>query len=285
MTIPSSYSTEGITHYTIPSFKFESGDVQTIHVAYRSINPSSSRKALVPTCYGSLINLEQAFTTGALSSYHVVVVAMLGNGESSSPSNTPDFPALLDYRDCIRAQHALLTQHLGFSTLDVVVGHSMGGQQAYYWACMFPSFVKAAVVICSSAKTSAHNQAFLAGPEAALVNSIDYDDGRWKTAAERKLPLRGLRAFARAWCAWAFSPAWFRAGHWKQSADSMDEWLKKEGETSFEESDPDDLLVLMSMWRRGDIGVFDEAGSYERMLEKLQIPILLLPSRTDAYFP
>jgi len=62
----------------------------------------------------------------------------------------------------------------------------MGGQQAYYWAVMHgsdnkpnsPPFLKRAIVICGSAKTSGHNYAFLEGPTSALVASHDYVQGR-----------------------------------------------------------------------------------------------------------
>jgi homoserine acetyltransferase len=71
------------------------------------------------------------FSSRALEDYHVIIIAMLGNGESSSPSNDPSFPAdySLRYQDCVNAQYILLTLHFGIKNLDVVVGFSMGGQQ------------------------------------------------------------------------------------------------------------------------------------------------------------
>ena len=149
------YNPTGIEYYEIPSFTFTNGTTIPIKVAYRSFNPTATKTACIPTCYGGRINTTLTFAdnNGAFSSHHVIVVAMLGNGESSSPSNTPNFPQTLDYRDCINAQYQLLTQHFDLSELDVVCGFSMGGQQAYYWACMYTYFVKNAIVICGSAKT------------------------------------------------------------------------------------------------------------------------------------
>ena len=43
---------------------------------------------------------------------------------------------------------------------------------------------------------------FLEGPKAALVASKDFDDGHYKVPAER-----GIRAFARAYSAWAYGQA------------------------------------------------------------------------------
>jgi homoserine acetyltransferase len=110
--------------------------------------------------FAGRINDTLNFTPGALKDYHVIVVGMLGGGESSSPSNDVSFPNgdSLRYEDCIKSQYILVTEHLGLKSLDLVAGHSMGGQQAYYWAVMHGSgpdpFVKNVVPICSSAKTS-----------------------------------------------------------------------------------------------------------------------------------
>ncbi|MCJ1450105.1 hypothetical protein MMC28_000434 [Mycoblastus sanguinarius] len=284
--MPSSTSPKSteIEHYEIPSFTFTTGETLPIKVAYRSFNPTASKAACIPTCYGGEIDDTLNFTNGALSSHHVIVVAMLGNGESSSPSNTPGFPKKLDYRDCIHAQYDLLTKHLGIKELDVVLGFSMGGQQAYYWACMYPYFVKNAIVTCGSAKTSGHNYTFLEGPKTALINSVDYADGEYKARGIK--PFRGLRAFGRAYCAWLTSGAWYRERHWQKTLgfSSIEDYIKNRSEKSFEESDAEDVLILARMWQAGDIGTTREDGDYTKALESIQARVLVMPSRTDQYF-
>jgi pimeloyl-ACP methyl ester carboxylesterase len=212
-----------IKHHHIPNFSFTSGDQYDIDLAYAIQEPSSSKDdsdpvktVLIPTCFGGRINTTCTFPN-ALSKYRVLVVAMLGNGESSSPSTSSaprqqdqkgTFPTKLDYRDQIRAQHALCTA-LGVEQLAAVIGFSMGGQQAYYWASMYPQFISehgGVVVICGSAKTSEHNYAFLEGPISALTVSKDYDDGRFREAGVK--PVRGLKAFSRAYQGWIFSAEW-----------------------------------------------------------------------------
>ena len=160
------YDDTGIEYFSIPSFTFVSGVKKPVKIAYRSFNPSGKKTALIPTCYGGRINDTLNFTSGALKDYHVIVVAMLGNGESSAPSNYSEFPAdySLRYQDCINSQYKLVTEHFGLKSLDAVIGFSMGGQQAYYWAVMHGSgeepFVKNVVPICGSAKTSGHSEYF-----------------------------------------------------------------------------------------------------------------------------
>ncbi|KIW11032.1 hypothetical protein PV08_10331 [Exophiala spinifera] len=323
-------SSEGVEYYDIPDFSFSNGTtLHDVRVAYRSFNASSrAGVVLIPTCYGGHVNTTLTFTSAphdALAAYHVVVVAMLGNGESSSPSTKPFFPlpGELRYQDVVRAQHALLTAHLKVTSLEAVVGFSMGGQQAYHWAVMYPGFVKRVVPICSSARTSLHNYAFLEGPVAALTNAIDYV--AWKAmrtklangedvgANLRELtPKHGLRAFARAYAAWLTSTRWFRDREFRNAgvfaADSVEDWLAKR-EESMLSWDADDLLVLARMWQMGDVGlVVPESDSdstttttttklsqlggavpdddlYVKALESIKAKVLLMPCRTDQYFP
>jgi homoserine O-acetyltransferase len=262
-----------------------------VRIAYRSFNPSSPKTVLIPTCFGGRINPTLNFTSGCLASYHVIVVAMLGNGESSSPSNDPSFPSdySLRYQDNINAQYALVTQHLGFKSLDAVIGFSMGGQQAYYWAVMHASavepFVKNVVVICGSAKTSGHNYAFLEGPISALSASVDYEGGKYK--AKGVHPSQGLRAFGRAYAAWLTSSEWFRQELWREwiCVDSLKEWLyPAEGKGLFESWDAEDLLTLARQWQAGDVGVVGGGGDYRKALEGVKARVLIMPSKTDQYF-
>ena len=281
-----SYDPTGVEYCEIPSFTFTNGATLPIKVAYRSYNPTARKTVCIPTCYGGRINTTLTFTdnNGAFSSHHIIVVAMLGNGESSSPSNTPNFPQTLDYRDCINAQYQLLTRHFGLSELDVVCGFSMGGQQAYYWACMYPHFVKNSIVICGSAKTSGHNYAFLEGPKTALLNSIDYMDGAYKTKGIK--PKRGLRAFGRAYCAWLTSGAWYREREWEKTLGykSIEDYIVGMAETAFSEWDAEDVLILARMWQAGDVGTTREDGDYKKALEGIEARVLVMPSSTDQYF-
>ncbi|RFU34203.1 hypothetical protein B7463_g2117, partial [Scytalidium lignicola] len=285
-------NTTGIEYYTIPSFTLTNGTTLPIKVAYRSFNPSGTKTALLPTCYGGRINGTLNFTSGALKDHHVVVVAMLGNGESSAPSNNPafPFPPSLRYQDVINAHYALLTQHLGVKQLDSVIGFSMGAQQAYYWAVMHGSnpdpsknFVKSAVVICGSAKTSGHNYAMLEGPTSALEASVDYDGGSY--VAKGIKPLKGLQAFGRAYAAWLTSAEWFRQELWRVSgAKSVEEWLPDKNAGGYYTWDAKDMLVLARMWQAGDVGTVGGGGDWKAALEGVTARVMLMPSRTDQYF-
>ncbi len=68
---------------------------------------------------------------------------------------------LVTTADNVRAQQRFLREVFGIERVACVYGFSMGAQQAYHWAALFPDQVERAIVVCGSARTSVHNQVFL----------------------------------------------------------------------------------------------------------------------------
>ena len=107
------------------------------------------------------------------SKYFIIVISALGNGMSSSPSNTAapyngvHFPAITLY-DNVVLQYKLVTEYFGISKIKLVTGWSMGAQQTYQWGALYPDIVERIAPFCGSAKTSPHNFVFLE----ALFNRI-----------------------------------------------------------------------------------------------------------------
>ncbi|KAK1979361.1 Alpha/Beta hydrolase protein [Colletotrichum cereale] len=277
-----------VQYFELPNFTFADGTTLSLaRLAYLDINSTASKVALVPTCFKGTLHSTLTFASGALRHHRILVVALFGNGESSSPSNTPSFPASLGYRDCVRAQRALLA-HLGLTVVDVVLGFSMGGQTAYHWAVMYPAAVRRAVVICSSARTSGHNRQFLEGPAAALENSVDYAGAGGDPRARAP---RGLRAFGKAYSAWLTSAEWFdRCLYRDLGYDSLRAWDAETTGPRYDGWFPSDLLAMLRMWQDGDVvgAVADGGGGgsdgLEEALGRIEARVLLMPCRTDQYF-
>jgi homoserine acetyltransferase len=276
------YDPSGISYYSIPSLTFHDGSKLSVRVAYRSFNANSSKVVCVPTSEHGHINTTLNFASGALKDYHVVVVAMLGNGESSSSSNTADFPQP-QYQDCINAYNELFTKHLGVHELEAVVGFGMGGQQAYYWMCIRPGFVKNAVVVCSSARTSAYNHMLLDATEAALLCSVGYEMG--KSKQQDTVSQKGMHAYGKVTCAPSLSAAWFRDEVFrtvlglKNIGQFMEQW-----ERLYDDWSATDLLALVRMWQCGNVGTLRADGDYAKALEDIETRVLVIASTTDIYF-
>uniref|UniRef100_A0A8H7KA38 AB hydrolase-1 domain-containing protein n=1 Tax=Bionectria ochroleuca TaxID=29856 RepID=A0A8H7KA38_BIOOC len=277
-----------IYYYEIAGFRFQDGStLSTTRLAYLDINPSSEKTALIITSFRGRLQSTLTFENGALHKYRIIVVALFGNGESSSPSNSTEFPTSIDYRDCVRAQRLLL-EALGIQALDIVMGFSMGGQCAYYWTAMHSDFVRNAIIICASARTSSHNYQFLEGPKAALENSIDYPAYKRHVSGPSTKPIRGLRAFGKAYSAWLTSAEWFdRELYLALGYRSFHDWDHHVAGLNYDSWDPDDLLAKLRMWQGGDITEVEQTTdkqSLEETLSRIKARILLMPCSTDQYF-
>jgi homoserine O-acetyltransferase len=243
--------------FDIDNFEFQDGSpAAPVKLAYLDINPTGKKTALVITCFRGRLQSTLNFSDGALEHHRVIVAALFGNGESSSPSNmtAQRVPETFDYRDCVRAQYQLLVSHLNIKELDVVLGFSMGGQCTYYWTLMYPEMVLNAIVICSSARTSKHNFQFLEGPKAALENSRDYQPKRTSSdstsATKSAVPTHGLRAFGKAYSAWLTSAEWFEQEKYRTLGyATLGDWDSVVAGTSYYSWHPDDLLTKIRMWQ------------------------------------
>ena len=157
---------------------------------YGTLNAARDNAVLIPTFYaGHHTDVEVMMAAGRAidpTKYFVVVPNMLGNGLSSSPSNTPPpldraaFPHVTVY-DNVVAQHRLVTEHLGLSRLRLVAGFSMGAQQAFQWGALYPDMIDAIAPICGTARTSPHNFVFLEGVKAALLADATFESGWYRT--------------------------------------------------------------------------------------------------------
>jgi homoserine O-acetyltransferase len=259
-------------------------------LAYWTIGDSSKPVVLLPTCYGGSLSDTSPFLYSgdtaifSDSEYFIIVTALLGGGESSSPSNTPapfdgpNFPRMT-YEDNIRLQHALC-EHLGVSRLFAYIGFSMGGQQAYHMSVLYPDFAEHMVCIAGSARTSWHNWSFLEGPRYALTTGVDFHDGHYTEPA-----LKSVRAFFRVYSTWALSPEWFRHRCWEQAGfPSLEAYLEENWSGG---GDANDLLALLWTWQKGDITLYhpEDGNDLSKTLRRIKTKCLIMPTRTDQYFP
>ena len=156
-------------------FRLESGQViRECRLGYRTfgtLNRERSNAILFPTWFGGtskdLVDLGFIGSSklADTSRYFVVAVDALGNGVSSSPSNSKKQPGRtfpeFTVRDMVKAQHQLLTTYLGLGRLHAVIGISMGGMQAFQWTLSYPGFAQKAVSIVGGTPRAAPSDLFL----------------------------------------------------------------------------------------------------------------------------
>ncbi|MBC7499334.1 MAG: alpha/beta fold hydrolase [Herminiimonas sp.] len=218
--------------------------------------------------------------------YFVIIPNLFGNGLSSSPSNAdepftgrhwPNMTVL----DNIRIQHRLLTDGLGIESLQLALGWSMGGLQAYHWAAHFPNMVKRLLVTCGAARCSAHNKVFLEGIRGTLTADAAFQNGTFVARPER-----GLRAMARVYASMAMSQTFYREEMWRQAGcSSLEDYLLSSWEANFLKRDANNLLAHMWTWQHADISAnatFN--GDFQAALKAIKAKALIMPSMTDMYF-
>ncbi|KAF4634415.1 hypothetical protein G7Y89_g3691 [Cudoniella acicularis] len=232
--------------------------------------------------------------------YFIIVTALFGNGQSTSPSNSDikPFPRITFY-DNVKAQHKLVTEHLGIKHAKAVLGWSMGAGQTYQWATMYPDFMDICVPFCGSAKTSLHNQVFLEGVKSALLaarknlsagscqDGILSQDEKYRTwtAEEKEV---GLKAFGRGYAGWGFSQAFYRKKLYESvlGFKSLEDFMMNFWEAWALSKDPENLLVMLYTWQAGDCSQQEPYnGDFSAAMQAIKAKTLVLPCKTDLYFP
>ncbi|GER13873.1 alpha/beta fold hydrolase [Variovorax boronicumulans] len=281
---------------------FELGDValqrgatlrgaKLAYKTYGTLNAQKSNAIVYPTWYsGQHTDNEWLIGPGMAldpAKYFIIVPNMLGNGLSSSPSNTPEpynlarFPNVTLY-DNVTLQHRLVTEQFGIEQLALVVGWSMGAQQTNQWGCLYPGMVKRIAPFCGSAKTAPHNIVFLEGVKAALTADAAWNGG-WYTAP----PTRGLRAVGRVYAGWGLSQPFYMQQLWRELGfSSLEDFLVGYWEGFFLQKDANNLLAMLWSWQHGDISdnpVFK--GDFKKALGAIRARAIVMPAERDLYFP
>ena len=257
---------------------------------YGSLNKEKSNAVVYPTRFGGRHSDNEWLIGEGMAldpeKYFIVVPNMLGNGVSSSPSNTPPpygrarFPHVT-VGDNVAAQHRLLTERFGIERVALVVGYSMGAQQTFQWGASHPEMVERMLPFCGAARTSTHNLVFLEGVKATLTADAAFGGGWYDEP-----PITGLRAFGRVYAGWALSQAFYREGvYLGQGYSSLEDYLISFWEGNYVGKDANDLLTMLWTWQNADIGAtpgFD--GDLEAALGTIEAKTIVMPGETDLYF-
>ena len=183
--------------------------------------------------------------------------------------------------DNVRVQQRLLAEVFGVERVKLVYGFSMGAQQAFHWAALFPDRVERIAPICGSAKTSPHNFVFLEGVKAALTADPAWQDGWFATQ-----PARGFQAMGRVYAGWGLSQAFYREEVWRKIGfSSLEDFLVGSWEANFRRRDANDLLAMLWMWQHADISANElYNGDLGKALGAITADAMVMPCETDLYF-
>jgi homoserine acetyltransferase len=172
-------------------FKLESGAViRECRIGYHTLgklNEDKSNVVLWPTWFtgSSKQLLPLTGPDGYIdpSRFFVILVDALGNGVSSSPSNSSVQPRMgfpvFTIRDMVNSQHRLLTENLGINHIRAVMGISMGGMQTFQWIVSYPEFMDKAVTIVGSPRLTAYDLLLWRCEQSAIEEDKDWNGGNY----------------------------------------------------------------------------------------------------------
>jgi homoserine O-acetyltransferase/O-succinyltransferase len=180
-------------------FKLQSGAVlHDLRLGYRTLgklNAGRSNAILWPTWLGArsedLLPFIGPGSVVDTNKYFVILVDSLGNGISSSPSNSRVQPLIkfpkFTIRDMVESEHQLTTKIFQLSHLHAVMGLSMGGMQAFEWAIVFPEFMDLAIPMNGSSQSTASDKLLWTSE----IDAIELDPA-WNNGNPKGPLMRGI---------------------------------------------------------------------------------------------
>lgn len=284
-----------------PHRVFELGDLELesgarlpgarlLYKTHGQLNEARDNAVLLPHMYsGSSSSVESLVAAGRAldpERWFVICPGQLGNGFSTSPSNTPPplgggaFPSVT-IGDDVTAQHRLLTEALGIERLALAVGFSMGAQQAYEWAVRFPPMVQRLAAVAGTARTTAHNALVVELAEDAIRSDPAWNLGHYHDAQAVRA---GLRLHAHVWSATGLSHELYRTEGWRDAGfTSVEDLVDRLFEADFAPMDPNNLLCMCWKWRHADVARLT-GGDLAAALGRITAKTFVIPFSHDLLF-
>jgi homoserine O-acetyltransferase/O-succinyltransferase len=200
-----------MTQYFQPSqdFELESGEkLSELKIAYNILgNPLAEKtiwvchalsgNSVVTEWWPGLFGTDQVFQ---LSDFKIICANVIGScyGSTSASelTDSSQFP-LITVKDQVSA-HVLLREHLGIEQVEVLIGASLGGQQAIEWAIKEVAFAKNLILIACNAIHSSFGKAFNEAQRLCLEADPTFrekEGGREGLKAARAVAMLSYRSY------------------------------------------------------------------------------------------
>ena len=176
--------TEGRQQFAdLGDFRLRDGSlIRDFRLGYRTLgklNAEMSNAILWPSWLGGKSqDLLQFIGPGNVvdsTRYFVILVDAIGDGVSSSPSNSGKQPLLkfpeFTIRDMVESEHRLVRDVLHLPHLHAVVGISMGGMQTFEWGVGYPDFMDLLIPIVGSPQSTSFDKLLWT----AQIDAIELD--------------------------------------------------------------------------------------------------------------
>ena len=269
---------------SLGNFELENGQViRSLRIGYRTLgtlNPQKSNAVVFPTWFtGTTKQLVELVGPGKLvdsSQYYVVLVDALGDGVTSSPSNSKLQPRMqfpqFNIRDMVKSQHALLTRVLGISHVHAVIGISMGGMQTFQWMVSYPGFMDEAVPIVGSPQMTSYDLLLWTSELHAIEFAVDWSHGNYTSP-----PVEAMDTVADIHTLNLTTPA-YRVSH--TAPAQFPGFLTDTQESTLKSFDANDWVRQLQAMMADDVSK-PFGGSMTKAAAVVRARVLVVPSLQD----
>jgi homoserine O-acetyltransferase/O-succinyltransferase len=277
--------------YRIGDLTLESGEVikdfSISYVSHGQLNAKKSNAILIVTAISGnhhrldfMIGPGKALDT---NKYFIVATDAIGNGLTTSPSNSAaqphlKFPKFL-IRDMVTSQYKLVTDHLGITHVVAVIGPSMGGMQTLQWGVSHPDFMDSLIPIVPLARTPAWTVMVLEASRKAIML-----DPAWKNGDYASAPEGGIRLWRDILNLAARTPELYR----DQFPNQLDvlPWAEAAETSLLKAFDANDWIYQTWAYERHDLGTTPGmGGDMIKALRAIKAKTLILTGTKDLLNP
>ncbi len=291
-----------LKHYTSKeAFRLENGSVLNgIEIAYHTYGKlNNTRSNVLWVCHALTANSDveswwpglvgEGFTLDP-KDYFIVCANILGShyGTTGPLHENPLtgqphyqlFPEL-SIRDMVKA-HQLLASHLGIEEIEVLVGGSLGGQQALEWAIDEPGRINNLILLATNAKHSPWGIAFNESQRLAIYADRTYyaggkHGGEKGLSAARSIALLSYRNYA------TYGQTQSEENDEQSRAFKAASYQRYQGKKLVDRFNSYSYVRLSQAMDSHNVG--RDRGGVLKALEKVKANTLVIGIKTDVLFP
>jgi homoserine O-acetyltransferase len=260
------------------------------YVTHGTLNANKSNVILMVTAIGGnhhridyLIGPGRALDP---SKYFIIATDAIGNGLTTSPSNSNVQPRMqfpkFDIRDMVNSQQRLVAQKFGVKKLVTVIGASMGGMQALQWAVSYPTMMDSIVPIIPLGRTTAWTTSVLEMLRQSIIADPKFNNGNYPASEP---PEQGMRLWA-GWLSGLMVPTpGYQESLFPNNLDAIAS-LKAGQDAGWRRMDAVDWIYQSWAYDQHNVATSPGFnGDYARALKSIKAKTLILAGSGDLLNP
>lgn len=288
------------TYTTEETFFFESGEtIEKLTIGYHTYGTFDPLKNnVVWVCHALTANSDVFdWWNGVFGEndffnpeeHFIVCANIIGScyGTSGPLSKIDEQTPLLDNfpfvttRDMAKA-HELLRNHLGIEKISVLIGASLGGQQALEWSIEKPNCIEKLILIATNARHSAYGIAFNETQRLAIFADQTFgngnvDGGRYGLISARSIAMLSYRSYN------GYAKTQTNPGNHKTDEFLAASYQRYQGEKLANRFNAYSYLTLSKAMDAHNLG--RKRPSLEIALQQIKAKTLVIGIESDLLFP